>query len=310
MSARNSQCSLQTDINLVEQILEQGQRLRAAMVQTILNNDPFNLDLVKTQNFKSYSETDALKPMHAINADNRRETKSLSLEDKHKFLAYLRGEKMTRSDERQVLDTFRAMSNADICDATERSYNADYSCSCDTCKAYYKHNLSCDFNHSATSLCRVKNNVPLLNLSNNTKFAAKSKKMENQTGVSYSYPSHSVKCLKYVDSLKISIHSLILNQEGNKKVYGNSLDKKLKLPTSITHTYFIEYQIPDIIMKPVVRTKSKVDSGLDSHNLVRMCSKKLHNEGRNTYNLYITKIVNKPYNTIAYLIHAVLLYYH
>ncbi|KAI4462560.1 hypothetical protein MML48_4g00012375 [Holotrichia oblita] len=213
MSARNSQCSLQTDVNLVEQILEQGQRLRAAMVQTILNNDPFNLDLVKTQNFKSYSETDALKPMHAINADNQRETKSLSLEDKHKFLAYLRGEKMTRNDERQ-----------------------------------------------------------------NMKLAAKSKKLESQTGVSYSYPSHSVKCLKYVDSLKISIHSLVLNQEGNKKVYGNSLDKKLKLPISITHTYFIEYQIPEIIMKAVLRSKSKVDSGLDSHNLVRMCSKKLHNE--------------------------------
>ncbi|KAI4462552.1 hypothetical protein MML48_4g00021848 [Holotrichia oblita] len=45
------------------------------------------------------------------------------------------------------------------------------------------------------------------------KLAPKPKKLESQTGVSYSYPSHSVKCLKYVDSLKISIHSLVLNQE-------------------------------------------------------------------------------------------------
>ncbi|GJQ83131.1 hypothetical protein Trydic_g15369 [Trypoxylus dichotomus] len=279
MSAKNSLSSLQTDINLVEQILEQGQRLRAAMVQTILNNDPFNIDILKTPNFKSYSETDALKPIHTVNLDNQYETKSLTLEDKHKFLAYLRGEEMTRNDERKVLDTFRAMSNADICDATERSYNSDYSCCCDTCKAYYKHNLSCDFNHSSTILCKDRHNVPPLKLNKNRKNIPIQTDLQKQINTSYIYPSHIAECLKYADSLKVSVHSLVLNQEGNKKMYGNSLvDKKLKLPTSITHTYFIEYQIPENISKLALRSKSKVNSGLDSHNLVRMCSKKLHNE--------------------------------
>nr|XP_022906378.1 uncharacterized protein LOC111418148 [Onthophagus taurus] len=238
----------QKDVNLVEQILEQGQRLRNSMVKAILDNDPTNNKFLQKS-----EQIDDLEIRTICSSDDRSE---VTLEEKHKFLAYLRGEQMTRNEEKKVLETFRAMSNIDLIDITDRSLHSDYSCNCDTCREYYNHHQS---------LPQKSSKVPLLNLKDEVKFKQKSNKLNY---------------LKYIDSLKIRVHSVYLNQEGIRKVYGNSYNKNkcYNYPLSLNHTYFLEYKIPSLISKATKAKISKVDSGLDSGNFVRMCSRKVQDE--------------------------------
>ncbi|XP_017783933.1 PREDICTED: uncharacterized protein LOC108567779 [Nicrophorus vespilloides] len=233
-----TQSSSTSQVNLVEQVLEQGQRLRNAMVNSILNVDPF------------YQDHDLMPPvkMHCINMDQ--EKRELSTTEKHKFVAYLRGESMSRDDEKQALETFRAMSTSDICEITERSYHSlrNY-CNCDSCTEYNKLNVDV---------------IPPLKINIKPKPSAKLKVNE---GI--------LKYLKYVDTLKISVHSLKLNHEGDVKVFSSLIDSRYS--QHLSTTYFIEYNIPSCMVKSEIK-KSKVDSGLDSSNYVKLCSKKLHKE--------------------------------
>lgn len=231
--------------SLVDQILEQGQRLRNAMVQSILNNDPFNSDIIGNKYKITNNEID-----------------EITVEDKEKFINYLRGDVMSKVEKKQALDTFRKLSNVDICDITEEAcLKNNTSCGCDTCKAYYKEtNLEL-------------NSVPLLNL--RSVCVSNSNRHKNVESVKSDLVS-VISCLKYVDSLKLHVHYLNLTEDGIKKVCRNT-DAKLKLPPSYSYTFFIEYTLPDVIIVNF-KSKSKVDSGLHP-NKIRICSKVVQNEG-------------------------------
>lgn len=236
-----------TNINLhckntiVDQILEQGQRLRNSMVESILNNDPLNIQVI---NYRHES---------TCNNNINELDKPLSPQEKQLFIAYVRGDRMTKSEELQALDTFRKMSPADISEITDRtclSYKA--TCNCDTCKAYYSENYTETFK------------VPLLNL-----------KIIDEK-MNYLEATPITNFLKYVDSLRVSIHNLVFNCEGLKKI--NCKNNLFKLPPSYTHSYFVEYAIPDVIIPKNNKIKAKVDTGM-SNNKIRFCSKSTHNEG-------------------------------
>lgn len=231
--------------NIVDQILEQGQRLRNSMVESILNNDPLNTQVV---NYKYRYDS---------NRSDKTE-EQLTPEEKELFLAYVRGDTMSKIEEKQALDTFRRMSITDVYNLTDRtclSYKA--TCNCDTCKAFYSENKN------------EKYNVPALNLQN----LSEKRDLESEKTCT---PVTSL--LKYVDSLRISIHSLIFNHEGLKKIYKNNIKHSLKLPPSYTHSYFVEYSVPDILLHSNSKIRAKVDTGMHN-NKVRICSKLIHNEG-------------------------------
>lgn len=225
--------------NLVDQILEQGQRLRNSMVESILNNDPLNISAI---NYKH----------KACNHYGPKVDKALSTEEEQLFLSYLHGDSMSKVEEKQALDTFRRMSLTDICNLTDRSclsYKA--TCNCSTCKAYYNYD------------------VPLLNL---RKLQHESSSNNNKAALKVD----QFTLLKYVDSLKISVHSLAFNLEGLKKI--NRKSNAAKLPPSYSHSYFVEYSIPGVILPADGKIKAKVDTGMNN-NKIRFCSKLVHNEG-------------------------------
>ena len=255
------------NVNLVEQVLEQGQRLRNAMVQTILNNDPF-YTIVGTH--KSYEKSDGKYKefSESVNeGQGKTNDRRLTKEEKNRFICYLRGEAMSKEEEKDVLDTFREMSNVDIFEATERLNPYSEACECDTCKTYFQHSAKCYSDYFNT--CHNKFQLPSLNL----------KTVDTLCDNNNIFTILNLDACKHANTLKVTVHSLRLTSEGNNKVYGKPLDKSIELPLSVNHTYFIEYSIPDSIARFTIRSKSKVNSGLEFNNSIRLCSKKFHNNG-------------------------------
>lgn len=165
--------------SLVDKILEQGQRLRNAMVESILLNDPLSSGIIynKTYNTPVPSETKLIgKPIG----------------DKKLLEAFLSGDYLTKDQEEIALNTIRSMPVSDVCDTTERTLLSK--CSCSTCAAYYRNNLKCDLRRSPNC---------------NKKFSIGQKEEANFDG-------HQI--LKEVDSLKVILQSIHLNSFGTKKV--------------------------------------------------------------------------------------------
>lgn len=205
---------------LVDTVLEQGQRLRSSMIESILENDP----LFKTTNYTQRHNADLHKPD--------------TLE------AYLRGDPLSEDDQTVAFDSIKTLNAKQLSDITNRIF-------CSKCKC---------------NICMEYDGIAF-------KDDTRRKPSENKAiyDINETFPSEEHKnYLKYVDSLKINVHSLSLNETGNRKV-GNQVP--------FNQTFFIEYRIPSILLKNV-KNKSKVDSGLDSNGVVRICSRRRRlNEG-------------------------------
>jgi hypothetical protein len=126
MSCFNCYSSRKVDADLVDKILDRGHRLRSAMVQSILNNDPFNPDVIYCQERKAV-KLDELPP-----------------DTNDKIKAFLQGDPMSREDEVSTLETLRSMSAVDLCKATDRTYRSEDPCDCLTCFEYKEKDLNCD----------------------------------------------------------------------------------------------------------------------------------------------------------------------
>ncbi|CAH0561232.1 unnamed protein product [Brassicogethes aeneus] len=226
--------------DLVDKILEQGQRLRNSMVQSILNNDPLYVDSNKHYN----------TPVSSVELHKHVDTSQF---DDKKLESFLKGDYLSREDEKIALDTFRSMSDVDLCKTTERMYSANSrTCSCSTCRDYHSKDLNCDI-----------------------------KRSKSDKNISIRYENE--KYFKFVDSLKVTVHSLVLNGAGSRKI----CDKNVPLG----ETYFLEYIVPDLLQKNVGFVKSKVNSGLDT-NSVRICAKKICGEGINFKQTTLHDITN------------------
>ncbi|KAG5899964.1 hypothetical protein JTB14_034535 [Gonioctena quinquepunctata] len=112
MSSANSNRKT-VDSNLVDKILEQGQKLRNAMVASILKNDPLSTKLIYNNPFNTpqSSKTEFGEPEKVDNL--------ISLE------AFIKGECMTKEDEKTALDTLRSLSGPDLCKTTEKSLKSN-----------------------------------------------------------------------------------------------------------------------------------------------------------------------------------------
>lgn len=201
-----------TGTKLVEQILQQGQRLRNAMVKSILDNNPL---------------------------DKEFETKELDLE----------------------LDNLIASSPY-----------LDAACDCQICRAYVREKLNSDGFHVPDRCCAKRNCDKCSDDGIKTSRHATDGD-ETKTIIAVDNDPY-----KLANCLRITVHKLRLNEAGNRKASGSSLDMKHKLPTALSHTYFVEYRVPKCLLRDRTKPDSKVDSGLDS-NVTRICSKKIHNQG-------------------------------
>lgn len=285
--------------NIVEQILEQGQRLRNAMVKSILDNDPFYIDVVDKNSLNNSFIQKSKLPEQYINYQ-----RGVSGNPKQNILNF-------EWDVVSPIDSPPTMSGE----------FSDLYCNCEICNAYGSHTVWASKNLPFKNL--KKDSIPSLNLietkghaprklpedifrgnalrdmdlpelhriigNSTTKSSSATTAVQTQSdnfpeeitkSIQNNYRSKATEYFKYVNSLKMVIHSLTLNQAGNRKVQTSSVESKYKLPPSINHSYFIEYSIPECLINTTVQPKihSKVDSGL-SKNLYRICSKRLQDEG-------------------------------
>lgn len=256
------------NVNLVEQILEQGQRLRNSIVQSILNNDPLNTEIMTNTD---RSATNISQPLQLQIEDCDR---NRNLTMKNQIEAYLQGEHMTLQEEQEVLNALQSMSAAELCKTTERTYTSyNKPCNCDICHMYETQNLSCDIKRSTIYSAKEKTEVPPINLKQ--AYDTDIDKTNVLEMIKDTYRSQTANYLKYVDSLQITVHSLTLSEAGLRKVSMNEVDTKSKVPSSVGHTYFVEYAIPSLLQKSI---SSKSTFSVDK-NSVRLCSRKLNSNG-------------------------------
>lgn len=253
--ASMSRCELnplaQNEGSLVERVLEQGQRLRNSIVQSILNNDPFNTEIMTNQ-------ITLMDSPNGPQLSKRYESSPIDNQSQEKLEAYLQGESMPREDELQVLNIIQSMSSAELCKTTDQAFSSDKFCNCRICNKYVREEVNCDLKRACPN--RNSHKVP-------------SSAITDQ--IQESYRSQTGEYLKYVDSLQIGVHNLVLNDVGIRKASASETTKPMKLPLSVNYTYFIEYRVPDVLSGT---TKKTTFSTTDA-NLVRICSNRLHNEG-------------------------------
>ncbi|XP_066150270.1 uncharacterized protein [Euwallacea fornicatus] len=222
--------TLKTKEFLVDKILEQGQKLRTAMVQSILQNDPLHSDIL-------YSNNKYYTPI-----TNRVSLTGSGSGDKKLLEAFLNGDYLTKDEEKIALSIVRSMPGLEIFKTTKEKLFSK--CPCSTCSVYHTNNLKCDLKRNEAAFKHTEhiNNINALNV------------------------------LKQVDSLKILLQSIHLNSLGEKKIV-QSFNKS---SSHLNETFFVKYCIPEVFICDIVKSKSKVDSGLE-HNQIQVCSRRTSN---------------------------------
>lgn len=304
MSALESNLKSNSNTSLVEKILEQGQRLRNSMVQAVLNNDPFNKEILS--NISSPAHTYRDNKSAGIEKCNcyshRGKDKGTQREyDQLNIHKYLEGDEMCVNEEMRALETLRSMSPHSLIQSTSCTKHSDhYKNSCDICKDYENRLYSAST--SSVSIDRLDERYT----SNRSKQAHKANDKNTEEIVHdgkarvkiFEEPEDRFKSkpkdgpsklklikntfhenqgvLRYVDSLKIHVYSLKLNGAGHRKV---SASENANKPYLIgNNMYFVEYSLPDVLLKQVPKSRAKVNTGLHPDKTIRFCSKKLLND--------------------------------
>ncbi|XP_050315160.1 C2 domain-containing protein 3-like [Anthonomus grandis grandis] len=243
---------------LVDKILDQGQRLRNAMVQSILQNDPLSSEvfLSKTHN----------TPMSSLSSLTTR-----TAADKKLLEAFINGDYLTKEQEELALETIRSLPASEVCETTEKTLSSR--CSCPTCLSYHENNLKCHLRreHRVSTNCQNQKPecLPEFTNSNFTDCLREHRVSACQNTVAEVSNSNFTNILKQVDCLRVSLQSIHLNELGIKKVVQSS--NKVN-SYGASQSYFVEYTIPDIFFKQGEKLQSKVDSGLKS-NHVSFCAR-------------------------------------
>lgn len=201
MSCPASNAYKVVDRNLVEKVLEQGLELRNAMVASILKNDPFYRDVI-------YKQLD-VPPSSEIRLECNKNANITS--DERRLEAFIKGECMTKEEEKLALDTLRSLSAPDLCKTAERSMGSNtYRCSCYTCEIYNSNYPNCDIN------CKNTYNDAHYKYHYDNVIT---REMQDK------YHTENYYLLKYADSLKISVGSFSLNEIGIQRVLSEAVEK-------------------------------------------------------------------------------------
>lgn len=313
-----------TKASIVEDILEQGQRLRNAMVKSILDNDPYYVDRIDCRNTNSlYLKSNQPHQGFAI-PRNLPHTHLPSTSAKQKGIDSVCWDKVaTNSTKAMSSEIFNLHCDCEICHVyrnqiaseqqqfTQNGNRRDNSSQILSAKDYLFPKstvIDCDSENEVprlglpkdVNLNRLKQDLHLIsylqekhprNINSASSAQTGSLSEEMTKSIQENYRSKAVEYFKYANSLKITVHSLTLNEAGNRKASLSSMDSRFKVPTNFGCSYFVEYAIPDFLNNNKLKTKSKVDSGLGA-DVIRVCSKKLQNEGlcKHLFILWVTKL--------------------
>lgn len=243
--------------NLIEKILYRGHKLRNAMVQSILDHDPFNTDIFNDYQTNSIVTSRLRKtiPSQCSNSES-----NLLDVEKRKLKSFLKGESMKQRDKIEALDTLRSMSSENLLKTTNEAYGSN--CKCMTCLKYDKEDLNCDLKRFKQS------------------WGSEEEKIIHEKSVAKPQKENVInKYLKYVDCLQISVHDLTLNDKGNKKIDSCATSDKKTLPWG-SQTFFIEYELPFILSVSTSGKKiKKTVTSINNNNFVRMCARRTSNRG-------------------------------
>lgn len=167
--------------------------------------------------------------------------------------AYIRGDHMPQHEEKLALQTLKSISAIELYKTVEDSLkticNLPCNCKCQTCHNYNSAYLNCDLRRNKFHITKMSANNQI-------------------TEIKQSYLNENIKYLKYIDSLKVAIGSLNINDIGWQTISASLSDST---PANLIN-YFLEYSISDCLIAP-----SKIGTGI-KHNTVKLCAKKLNSE--------------------------------
>ncbi|CAH1159661.1 unnamed protein product [Phaedon cochleariae] len=235
---------------LVDKVLEQGQKLRNAMVESILKNDPFYTEVIYNNQFNTpYTSS------FELTKENRDQN---STSNKERLEAFIKGECMSREDEKLALESLKSLSVPDLCKTTERSLKCSTvgSCKCCTCELYNSEYWKWNSGQKSKS---------------SSEEAANGNHNEVTNSIRDKHKSELIQVLKFVDSLKISVNCLILNDTGQQKLLSTISD-----PTnwnSFSQNFFLEYTLPEILICTSHKQQLKIHSSVDK-NYIRLFSRR------------------------------------
>nr|CAH7764653.1 unnamed protein product [Callosobruchus chinensis] len=231
------------DNRLVEKILKQGQKLRASMIESILENDPFNTDILYKKDFCTLQSSRANLSKNKILASG--DHNPCSDVDEKRLDAFIRGECMTKEEEQLALDTLQSLSAPELCRTTARSLTSQVElCQCTTCSIY---------NSYLKSTPKQRTEINSIH--------------DTTINTLHGQPNPNLQLLDYVDSLKLSINNLKLTERGIQKVLAECPDEA----SILSINFFLEYHIPAKVISSNIQDRSF------SQNCVRLCAKLSNN---------------------------------
>ncbi|KAK4880800.1 hypothetical protein RN001_008946 [Aquatica leii] len=241
------------------------------MVKSILDNDPFYIDAIDTNNVRNLKNTKLLNnTLKTIETDGicKLKTAKSAQVMSAEFPNLYCGCHICNIYKREIFlsDKFSHIPPLHLLNRAQTKYHS----------AHFTDNESDIVDCEMPSTSNLQSETVTSNYTED-KLQPLNSSEQIVKSIQNNYRSKAISLFKYIDSMKISILNISLNNAGNRKALASGVNSKYRLPTSISQSYFVEYNVPDCLTNGLTRSNSKVDSGLTS-NLFRVCSKKLQNE--------------------------------
>ncbi|XP_025835098.1 C2 domain-containing protein 3-like [Agrilus planipennis] len=247
---------------VTNEVLKRVQRLRNQIVESILDNNPFDVDFICPKSKKENIE-------HNANIEHRVE--------------YSHGGSSTIPSGVNFFDSTSRTNTSEGTKASNVCLPLDLFCTCEICETYTKECLKLKHDSECAKeppIRRLKHKSPPEN-----PYAKEiTKKIQD------SYRNNVSKYLKYIDCVKVTVHSLVLNQDGIRKLTNSQVNLKNRVTAGISTTYFVEYNIPNAL-KSSTHIKSRTGSRIDP-SVVRICAKKLNEDGINFKQSHVHDVIN------------------
>lgn len=189
--------------------------------------------------------------------------------------AYIRGDCMTKQDEKLALQTLKSITASELFKTVENSLNSickfTFNCNCQTCYNYNSTYLDCDLKRNKCEKEYPSRNNEIIYASRNHEILNPSSSNEIVPQIQSLNQIQNEKYLKYVDCLKISVGSLNINTLGWENIHKSLGGIK---PFYLVN-YFLEYTIPNCLIP--ASKQSKINTGVEQNN-VKICAKKVNDD--------------------------------
>ncbi|XP_069677731.1 C2 domain-containing protein 3 isoform X2 [Periplaneta americana] len=259
--------------SIISDLLIQGQKLRDAMVKSVLEDG--GLELVEKDISDPATESPSVEPLGIWNKNDKETT------DEAKVMEFLLGKSMTPQDEDDVVARLKNLSPvasllemAEDLAMDEKFVKDQHEAESRIRKMEAEEESSCQFSGAKARKSRNGEEHDIQN-------AASIKDGAESLQPAPIY--HDDLIMQYINSLRITIHSLYLNKIGTKnqshiqsQMKGSTVHLLHEVPKRCSTAYFVEYELP-YQLDPSVKGKKKQikKNSKPWHNTVkRFCSNK------------------------------------